>query len=204
MRQQHVAEVMELLEKNVSCPETTSCGRLFDSVAAICGIRNEISYEGQAAIELMQSAGSVGRERFRFDFEKRDGRWLIMISPLIQDVAASVTSGMETGEISRRFHRTLIDLFSEMVRKAYLETGLKKVALSGGVFQNALLFETLARELGNEGYTVLTHAVVPSNDGGLSLGQAVVGREFLKGKYTGVNSGIRDTGPVGQNRDPLT
>jgi hydrogenase maturation protein HypF len=93
---------------------------------------------------------------------------------------------METGEISRRFHRTLVNLFSEIVRKAYLETGVRKVVLSGGVFQNQLLFETLTTELQREGFTLLTHSLVPSNDGGLSLGQAVIGREYLKGNCRGV------------------
>jgi hydrogenase maturation protein HypF len=179
-------QVIELLEKNSNCFETTSCGRLFDAVAAICNLRQTISYEGQAAIELMQIAGSVAKTPFRHDFMQRDGRLLMMISPLVQDIQAAVCNGMETGEISRRFHRTLVNLFSEIVRKAYLETGVRNVVLSGGVFQNQLLFETLTTELQREGFTLLTHSLVPSNDGGLSLGQAVIGREYLKGNCRGV------------------
>ena len=93
---------------------------------------------------------------------------------------------MATSEISQRFHRTLVTSFHRLIEKASGATGLKTVALSGGVFQNELLFETLVSELQAAGYNVLTHALVPSGDGGLSLGQAVIGREYLKGNYYGV------------------
>jgi len=182
-------KVVELLEKGTSLAETSSCGRLFDAVASICGVRHEVSYEGQAAVELMQAAGGrVADAGFNYGFEHRQGRWLMLVSPMVREIAAAVRSGADAGNISRRFHRTLAGMFSEVVRMAYLETGLKTVALSGGVFQNQLLLETLAHVLEMEGYRVLLHEQVPSNDGGLSLGQASIGREFLKGRYRGVDS----------------
>jgi hydrogenase maturation protein HypF len=180
-------QVAEILAKRAGCVETSSCGRLFDAVASICGLRHEAHYEGQAAVELMQVAGGeVARVGFSYGFERRQGRWLMLASPMVAEVAASVREGMEPGEVSRRFHRTLAALFSEVARMAYLETGLKCVALGGGVFQNALLLETLVHDLVTSGFRVLVPALVPSNDGGLSLGQAVIGREFLKGSYCGV------------------
>jgi hydrogenase maturation protein HypF len=186
-KQAEAGAVLEMLEKSAGCAETSSCGRLFDAIASICGLRQEVSYEGQAAVELMQAAcGSVAKAGFSYGFEKRNGIWQMLVSPLVGDVASAVRSGMDAGTVSRRFHRTLVGMFSEVVRMAYLETGLKTVALSGGVFQNALLLETLVRDLESEGYRVLQHALVPSNDGGLSLGQASIGREYLKGMYKGV------------------
>jgi hydrogenase maturation protein HypF len=179
--------VAELLEKGTGLVETSSCGRLFDAVASITGLRHEVSYEGQAAVELMQSAGGrVADAGFNYGFEHRKGRWLMLVSPMIREIAVAVRSGADSRSISRRFHRTLVDMFSEVVRMAYLETGLKTVALSGGVFQNPLLLETLTHVLEMEGYCVLLHEQVPSNDGGLSLGQASLGREFFKGRYRGV------------------
>ena len=179
--------VVELLEKNTGCASTSSCGRLFDAVASICGLRHDVSYEGQAAVELMQVAGGrVDTSGFSYGFERRDGRWLILVSPMIGEIAAAVRCGMDQGAVSRRFHRTLAGMFSEVARMAYLETGLKSVVLGGGVFQNALLLETLVHDLETNGFRVLLPELVPSNDGGLSLGQAAIGREYLKGSYRGI------------------
>ena len=211
MKERGIAPVLELLKKRVNVFETSSCGRLFDAVAALCNLRGEITFEGEAAIALMHAAGGrIGLKSFRYGLQyenvqdfalmpgggealgnnrslyEQKGRWTLLLSPLIQDVAAALQSGMATTAISRRFHRTLVTSFHELIEKASKATGLKTVALSGGVFQNELLFETLVSELQAAGYKVLTHALVPSGDGGLSLGQAVIGREYLKGNYRGV------------------
>ncbi len=190
LRQPQSAQVLELLDKGVGTVESSSCGRLFDAVASICGVRHEARYEGQAAIELMQAAGGgIASAGYSFGFERQDNRWLMLISPIICDIAAAVRAGARAGEVAQRFHRTLIGMFAEVVRMASHETGLKTVALSGGVFQNQLLTEALAHDLESNGYQVLIHAQVPTNDGGISLGQAVIGREFLRGAYIGVESG---------------
>ncbi|MBN1928052.1 MAG: carbamoyltransferase HypF [Chlorobiaceae bacterium] len=188
LRQPQSAQVLELLRKGVCTAESSGCGRLFDAVASICGLRHEARYEGQAAIELMQAAGGrIGDGGYSFGIERRDGRWQMLVSPLIRDIAEAVRVGAGAGEIAQRFHRTLVAMLSEITRKVYLETGLKTVALSGGVFQNVLLVEALAHELEAAGFTVLLHEQAPTNDGGISLGQAVIGREFLRGKYRGVD-----------------
>lgn len=180
-------EVTELLVRNLHCSETSSCGRLFDVVAAVAGLRNRVFYEGQSAVELMQAAGGrLGSGRFSSGVEVRDGRLVMLVAPLVRDVASAVGDGMLPGEISRRFHRTLCDMLLDVTRRASSASGIRTVALSGGVFQNSLLFETLVAELQASGYRVLTHTAVPCNDGGISLGQAVIGREYLKGRYGGV------------------
>ncbi len=211
MKERQIAPVLELLKKRVNVFETSSCGRLFDAVAALCNLRGEITFEGEAAIALMHAAGGrIGHKSFRYGLQyenvqdfalmpgggealgnnrslyEQKGRWTLLLSPLIQDIAAALQQGMATSEISQRFHRTLLTSFHELIKKATEATGLKTVALSGGVFQNELLFETLVRELQADGYKVLTHALVPSGDGGISLGQAIIGREYLKGNYYGV------------------
>ena len=180
MKERVIAPVLELLEKRVNIVETSSCGRLFDAVAALCNLCGEITYEGEAAIALMHAAGGVvGDKAFCYALREENGRWMMMVSPLIQDVAAALKKGMSAREISQRFHRTLVSCFCESIEKASKATGIKVVALSGGVFQNELLFVTLLHELQRAGYRVLAHAQVPSNDGGLSLGQAVIGRRYL-------------------------
>ncbi|ACF12034.1 (NiFe) hydrogenase maturation protein HypF [Chlorobaculum parvum NCIB 8327] len=189
LRQPQSAQVLELLDKGVGTAESSSCGRLFDAVASICALRHEARYEGQAAIELMQAArGQIADTAYSFGIERRDSRWQMLVSPIIRDIAKAVQAGAKAGEIAQRFHRTLVVMLSEITRKAYLETGLKTVALSGGVFQNVLLVEALVHELEAAGFTVLLHQQVPTNDGGISLGQAVIGQEFLRGRYRGVDS----------------
>ena len=102
---------------------------------------------------------------------------------MIQEIVSVLLQGMSVREISQRFHRTMITCFCEIIEKASEVTGITTVALSGGVFQNELLFETMHQELQRSGYQVLTHRQVPSNDGGISLGQAIIGRNFLSGRY---------------------
>ena len=188
MKGRRIEPVLELLQKRVSLYETSSCGRLFDVVAALCGLQGVVTYEGEAAIQLMLAAGGImGSSSFRYALEEHSGRWIMNVSQVIQDVVAAVRNGVSVVDISRRFHRTLVCCFTDVIKKASQATGIKTVALSGGVFQNALLFETLVFELEEAGYRVLTHSLVPSNDGGLSLGQAVIGRSYLAGRYRGVN-----------------
>ena len=188
MKERSIEPLLELLQKRVNLYETSSCGRLFDAVAAFCGLKGEITYEGEAAISLMLAAGgTMGSSAFRHALQEHNGRWLMMVSPIIQDATAAVQQGLSVGEISRRFHRTLVNCFTEIINKASQATGIRTVALSGGVFQNALLFETLVFELEKAGFRVLTHALVPSNDGGISLGQSVIGRTYLAGHYRGIH-----------------
>ncbi|TLU85936.1 MAG: carbamoyltransferase HypF [Chlorobium sp.] len=210
MKGRNVLQILELLGKNINIVETSSCGRLFDAVAALCNLRGEITYEGEAAIALMHAAkGVVGDKCFPYalHFEgdeaasrkfprtvseaignnnvrnKGEERWIIRVSPMIQEIVSVLLQGMSVREISQRFHRTMITCFCEIIEKASEVTGITTVALSGGVFQNELLFETMHQELQRSGYQVLTHRQVPSNDGGISLGQAIIGRNFLSGRY---------------------
>lgn len=180
-------QVLELLARGTGCAESSGCGRLFDAVASISGLRHQASYEGQGAVELMQAAGGrLADAGYNFGFERRNGRWIMLVSPLVREIAAAVRAGAGAEEVARRFHRTMVTMLAEIVRLASHETGLKAVALSGGVFQNMLLAEALIHDLESNGYKVLLHEQIPTNDGGLSLGQAMIGREYLRGKYRGV------------------
>lgn len=173
--------ILAMLQKKVNSPLTSSCGRLFDAVAAMSGGRQTIRYEAQAAIELMQTAGGwLGDEVFPCEVYAEDDMLKISVRSLIRAVAQAVQAGMESSEISRRFHAGLVAVFTQVAGEARRRENIKTVALSGGVFQNRLLLEGLVASLGRAGFQVLVHKELPCNDGCISLGQAVIGREALK------------------------
>jgi len=173
--------ILAMVDKGVNSPLTSSCGRLFDAVAAMSGGRQTIQYEAQAAIELMQLAsGRLGDEGFPCEIYTEDDMLKISVRSLIRAVAQAVQSGMTQGEISRRFHVGLVAAFTRVAEEARRRENIKTVALSGGVFQNRLFLEGLVASLGRAGFQVLVHKELPCNDACISLGQAVIGRQALK------------------------
>jgi hydrogenase maturation protein HypF len=172
--------VVEMVSKNINSPLTSSCGRLFDAVAAMSGGRQEIRYEGQAAIEFMQLASDLEQASFDFEITKGDDHSEMLVSPIIRAVVHSIREGRSIAEISAMFHRTLINLFTRIAVSASEDTGIGSVVLSGGVFQNQILFNGLIPSLESVGLQVFAHSLVPPNDGGLSFGQAMIGRSHLR------------------------
>ncbi len=164
---------LKMIEKGINSPLTSSCGRLFDAVAAMVGLRRSVSYEGQAALELeMAIEGEVAGE---YPVELVEGEMLLFEpSPLIRAVAEEVLAGEPAGVISGRFHNSMARMMVEAAGRMRAATGLGRVVLSGGVFQNRYLTERGVRLLQGEGFEVYTHSLVPPNDGGLALGQAVI------------------------------
>jgi hydrogenase maturation protein HypF len=163
----------EMITRGINSPLTSSLGRLFDAVAAICGIRNRVNFEGQAAMELEMAAVEEGEGVYEYAWET-DGTCRIFTAPIIRGVVDDVVKGKPIGEISSRFHRTLISLFTDLSVQIGKEHKLKRVVLSGGVFQNLILLSGLTRELARKNFNVFSHQQVPTNDGGICLGQAVV------------------------------
>jgi len=173
--------ILAMVEKGVNSPLTSSCGRLFDAVAAMSGGRQVIQYEAQAAIEQMQMAGGrLGEEGFPCEVYEENAMLKISVRSLIRAVANAVQSGMAQSEISRKFHVGLVAVFTRVAEEARRRENINTVVLSGGVFQNRLLLEGLAASLGRAGFQVLVHKKLPCNDACISLGQAVIGREALK------------------------
>ena len=164
------------LERGVNCPLTSSAGRLFDAVSALARVRGEIDYEAQAAIELEMLApdGDFKGETYPFSIVEREGVRVIQLVELFGEVMSEVRSGTPASAISSRFHHTVASIVSEMCKLISNDTSITQVALSGGVFQNRLLLRLTASALREEGFAVLTHRTVPANDGGVSLGQAIV------------------------------
>jgi hydrogenase maturation protein HypF len=165
--------VLSLARRQVSAPLTSSAGRLFDAVAALLAIRDEINYEGQAAIELEQLADQNEKDAYAGTIEPGDP-FLASGSSLFGAAVADLKSGVSREIIAARFHNGLADLIRDGCTLLRERHGLGTVALSGGVFQNQLLLRRTVSSLETCGFTVLRHSRVPCNDGGISLGQAVV------------------------------
>jgi hydrogenase maturation protein HypF len=160
--------------KGLNAPLTSSMGRLFDCVAALANVRGEVTYEGQAAMELEQlsivnSQLSIGQG---YLFGLRDGE--ITVKSLLAEVIDDVRRGVAAGEIGAKFHHTIAEMILVVCQRISEQTGLREVALSGGVFQNVTLLGLTVPLLRDAGLMVYTHSLVPPNDGGIALGQAVV------------------------------
>ena len=162
--------------KKINTPLTSSCGRLFDGVSALLCARNEVDYEGQAAIELEMIAGE-GRDtgkRYPFEIRKENGIKIVRLQGLFAAILEDIDHGITKTEISSCFHHAVAKMVARMCQNLARDTGINKVALSGGVFQNRLLLRLACIYLERAGLNVITHREVPTNDGGISLGQAVI------------------------------
>jgi hydrogenase maturation protein HypF len=163
------------LETGLACAPTSSMGRLFDAVAALAGVRQEVAYEAQAAIELEGLSRGVdgGPSRYAFGIDTARMPAKIDAAALLSDVIADVRARVSAGVIGARFHLAVADLICDLAQLN--GSGQRIVALSGGVFQNALLLRLAVHGLQAKGFHVITHRHVPPNDGGIALGQLLVG-----------------------------
>ena len=170
------------IAKKINSPPTSSMGRLFDAVSSLLSIRDEVRYEGQAAIELEKIADPGVREEYFFHTEKDLSPMTIDPTEIIRGIVRDQIGGASSSVISGKFHRTIARLIIETCETIRSRVGLSRVVLSGGVFQNILLLSLVTRGLRDSGFDVYTHHLVPTNDGGISLGQAVIAhRRLLKG-----------------------
>ncbi len=163
------------LETGLGCVPTSSMGRLFDAVSALAGVRQVVAYEAQAAIELegLSRGADCGATAYAFDIDRHGSTALIDPAALIHAVIADQRGGVPSGVIGARFHRAVADLIVDLADE--VSDAARTVALSGGVFQNALLLQMALKGLRGKGFHVITHRRVPPNDGGIALGQLLVG-----------------------------
>jgi hydrogenase maturation protein HypF len=162
-----------IMTQRFNSPLTSSLGRLFDGVAAILGLRRKVTFEGQAAMELEALAKGKTGSFLQFDIEDADDVIHLDFSPMIREIVAELRAGRSSEELSFSFHLTLQSAFCKMARKIRDKTGLNRVVLSGGCFQNRILTEGTIAELEKAGFDVFFHNAIPTNDGCISLGQAV-------------------------------
>ncbi|WP_138497006.1 carbamoyltransferase HypF [Nostoc sp. PA-18-2419] len=171
----------QLVEKGINSPPASSVGRLFDAVAAAIGIyRDECSYEGQAAIamEALIDINILNNDKetliYPFKFSFSDSIYCIDPRPMWQALLHDLQQQIPQAFIAAKFHKGLANAIVEMAKRLCQENLIYQVALTGGVFQNCILLEQVTKPLQTLGIEVLTHSLVPANDGGLSLGQAVI------------------------------
>lgn len=163
------------LETGLGCAPTSSMGRLFDTVASLVDVRQVVAYEAQAAIELegMSRDTACGADTYQFAIDLSQEPVVINPAPVVAAVIADTRCGVAAGVVGARFHRAVADLIVQLA--ATMVTDTPTIALSGGVFQNALLLRLTLRGLRDNGLDVITHRFVPPNDGGIALGQLMVG-----------------------------
>jgi hydrogenase maturation protein HypF len=165
--------------KKINSPLTSSMGRLFDAVSSLLSIRDKVHYEGQAAIELEKIADHEVKEEYPLTFCKDENPMTIDPTEMIRGIVRDLTEGMSSSKISGKFHRTVARLIIETCEAIRSEERLNRVVLSGGVFQNMFLLSLVAEGLRSSRFDVYTHHLVPTNDGGISLGQAVIAQMRL-------------------------
>lgn len=163
-----------LIEKGFNSPLTSSMGRFFDAVSSLIGIRSKISYEGQAAIELENESQSGDFGAYSFLIKSGDEISKVDSSGIIKGILEDMSNGVSRGIIAARFHETIVSVVLEGCLKIRGCTGLSRVALSGGVFQNMRLLKRCLLRLREKEFEVFIHGRVPPNDGGIALGQAVM------------------------------
>jgi len=172
--------LVQMMQRGLNSPLTSSCGRLFDGVAALAGLRDHIAYEGQAAIELEQLMEPT-TERYEYEFKEVGEKLLLSPTAIFKQVYEDVVSGVRPPLISGKFHQTLIEMFAEVSLYLCKLHGLNRVVFSGGVFQNVFLLENLEERLAVSGLEAYTPELIPANDACISLGQAVIGAMSLEG-----------------------
>jgi hydrogenase maturation protein HypF len=171
---QHLGLLRQMMAQGLNSPLTSSLGRLCDGVAAITGLRLSVAYEGQAAIELEQALDPTATGAYDLQVAEEGGLLVLDWRPLVREVVADLLAGASAGVVSARFHSGLVAGLAAWTSQAAQRSGLTQVCLGGGCFMNARLMEGLPPALAALGLTAHAPAAAPCNDGGLSLGQAVI------------------------------
>ncbi|GJH13228.1 hypothetical protein CBA19CS11_30340 [Caballeronia novacaledonica] len=166
-----------MAERRINAATTTSMGRLFDGISALLGVCSQIEYEAQAAIEMEALLQRDFRttQPFEYAIELRDGCLEVDYRPIVREVVRLLqASGADIAELSRRFHSTVVDIIGEMCARLVERFGVDQIVLSGGVFSNEFVLVNALACLESHGFKPYCHQLVPTNDGGISLGQVVV------------------------------
>ncbi|MBI3399492.1 MAG: hypothetical protein HY026_09760 [Deltaproteobacteria bacterium] len=166
---------MQMFKTGFNSPFTTSAGRVFDAAGSLLGICHKAAYEGQGAMMLEDMAGGNTGVAYHVEVIREDGINVFNWEPMFKAMLEDVLNGIDIKTISQNFHETLAQLILYAAKMAKDEKGLNAVCLSGGVFQNKVLTERAVNLLKENGFNVYTHNALPPNDGGLSMGQLIIG-----------------------------
>ena len=165
--------ISKQLDSKFNLAWTSSLGRLFDAVSALLGVCPAITFEAQAAIALENCVDHGTTGRYDHQIIQSDGQSIVLLKEMWRQLIDDVKKGVAPGVCSAKFHNTIVDFTLAMCDNLKLRSGIKTVALSGGVFQNRYLLTLIHQELIRKNYQVLIHRQVPSNDGGIALGQVL-------------------------------
>jgi len=166
--------IEKMIDQKINSTLTSSCGRLFDAISSLIGIEDEISYEGQAAMELESICLPKINNSYGFNIIEKEKEYIIEPKKIIVEVIRDLKKGIDKGIMAAKFHNTVAKFTLELCVKIREKTKINKVAISGGVFQNKYLTEKVISLLESREFVVFSHKKVPPNDGGISLGQAVI------------------------------
>lgn len=174
--------IVKMLKTDYNCVKTSSMGRLFGAVSSLLGVCQRIHYDGQAAIELEMVADPKEKGEYPFEIEEQEGQ--IIVNPLeaMGILLGERKEGVAISKIAARFHNGISLALLGVCERLRTKTGIETVALSGGVFQNMYLLRRAVALLERKGFRILTHAHVPTNDGGVSLGEAVLAAHIVNGR----------------------
>ena len=176
---EEVRVIKRLLESGFNSPMVSSMGRLFDAVSSLLRIRDEITFEGQAALALEMSIEEGWEGHYEYVLEKEPGGTIVDPAPLITGILRDLQAGVSTARIAASFHNTVVRFLLEFAGRMGKETSLDRVVLSGGVFQNVYLLKKLRKGLVEAGLIPIIHQRVPPNDGGIALGQVAIANAQL-------------------------
>jgi hydrogenase maturation protein HypF len=168
-----------MIARGVNSPATTSLGRLFDAVSALVGVCAENTYEAQAAIELESYVDEKERAAYPVEVTRGNGRRILAVQNMIRSLAGDVARGASRGEIAAKFHNFVVNGLAALTCEAAVDSGIRVVALAGGVFQNDILLDRVLNALEERGLQVHFNRELPINDGSISFGQAVVADAIL-------------------------
>lgn len=172
-------DLINILNSNINCPQTSSMGRMFDAMASIIGISDIVTYEGQASIELEALSKMDIEEAYTYSVIKRD-MYIIEPYEIIIEALNDKIKGVSTKIIASKFQNTIVNLTISICQSIRKDSGINEVALSGGVFQNSFLLEKICYNLKRNNFEVYTHKKLPSNDGGIAIGQIIVANAIIE------------------------
>ncbi len=170
----------QMIDRGINSPMTSSCGRLFDAVASLIGLRDEVDFEGQAAIELESLCRESYKENYHYLIEKEDNNWVVNSREMFQQIITDLERNVPLSQIASQFHNTVADFILSLCVRIRQDYNINYVSLSGGVFQNSFLLERAFKKLKKEHFKVLVHKALPPNDACISLGQSLIADAQIK------------------------
>ncbi len=176
------AVVLGQIRSGLASPLTSSMGRLFDAVSALARVCREATYEGQPAMLLEQAAEPEDANAYPVRLDLLDGRLIVDSRPIVAGVVRDLLEGVPAGRVSARFHHSVAEAIELVCARIRSSTGLDRVCLGGGVFQNALLVDETVGRLEALGFSVFVPRQVPAGDGGIALGQVLVAHARMGGE----------------------